>query len=887
VCVLWLWLSLPASAAGGPTVVCASPGVGCDIVGLQLAIDTARDGDALLLRDGRYAEDVFIARSITIEGESDGAVIVGDGTRDAVLHVESGDVTIEALQIGSVVGPDHRRVRSDGGALQLTGVRIEGGLVHEDPGGAAVLANGGSVRLDGCDVVGGLSFVDGGAFSVQAGASMTVEDGVVEGVAGLSGAVGAVYGDGSLTVRRVGLIRVYNDTWSVGGLFHVVEGTLVLEEMRFEPLESYVGSLASLEGGRLEIRSSTVVGGVATLGGGHVWADGSDVTLVDSSFSEGLSHAGGGSIAIINAVSTTIDGCEFEANEAFDDGGALFYTAFTRDIGLSIVDTEFRRNVATTGGGAHIAGGGTITVRNSTFARNLSTWAGGGGLSAIGGTQLDVIAEQNVFCDNHVSGGLGGGAVLSSLGSHIVTNNVFAGNSADYGGGMEVETGTADVAFNTFVGNSAWVDGGAFKIGPEAWANTDHGLYVDNLSPESVLTAYGGMDSDWNGFWANGYSDASWYGPNDLILRENPGFFAWNPVDPCAADLRVGPDSNVVDAGNPASPEADGSRPDLGAFGGPGIDHRSDSDGDGTADVYDCEPEDGTRYPGAEELCNGLDDDCDGVVDEGGVAFPDNDGDGFGDSDHPGRAGCDIADGWVGNALDCADDDPDRHPGMDEACNGVDDNCDGDVDEGAGGTVAWWVDADGDGWGGGEPGLACALPDGAVSQGGDCDDSRDDRFPGAQEWCDLDHDCDGVVDDPESEDAVLRLPDGDGDGFGVAGTEVRTCDPSFGTDADGDCDDRDGEANPGAPERWYDGVDQDCDGASDFDADRDGFDAWDHGGSDCDDADPKTVPTEGAPTCDVLEETLWAGGGGGCSTAPSGPLPALWLALLGLTRRRS
>ncbi|MCK6503362.1 putative metal-binding motif-containing protein [Myxococcota bacterium] len=53
-----------------------------------------------------------------------------------------------------------------------------------------------------------------------------------------------------------------------------------------------------------------------------------------------------------------------------------------------------------------------------------------------------------------------------------------------------------------------------------------------------------------------------------------------------------------------------------------------------------------------------------------------------------------------------------------------------------------------------------------------------------------------------------------------------------------DCDDHDHTVHPGKSETWYDGIDQDCDGASDFDADGDGLDSDLHGGSDCDDDDP-------------------------------------------------
>ena len=81
-----------------------------------------------------------------------------------------------------------------------------------------------------------------------------------------------------------------------------------------------------------------------------------------------------------------------------------------------------------------------------------------------------------------------------------------------------------------------------------------------------------------------------------------------------------------------------------------------------------------------------------------------------------------------------------------------------------------------------------------------------------------------------------------------------------------DCDDRDATINPGATETWYDGTDQDCDGASDYDQDGDGADAITYGGTDCDDTDP-TSGTGGAEEPDGLDDDCdgvrGAGGSGG------------------------
>ena len=96
--------------------------------------------------------------------------------------------------------------------------------------------------------------------------------------------------------------------------------------------------------------------------------------------------------------------------------------------------------------------------------------------------------------------------------------------------------------------------------------------------------------------------------------------------------------------------------------------------------------------------------------------------------------------------------------------------------------------------------------------------------------------------------------DVDGDGYGGGAFANAAC-----AQTDLDCDDDDGDLHPGAPDDWYDGVDSDCDGASDFDADGDGFDSDAHDGNDCDDGDPAIHPD--------AEEVLYDGVDADCDGA--------------------
>jgi hypothetical protein len=177
----------------------------------------------------------------------------------------------------------------------------------------------------------------------------------------------------------------------------------------------------------------------------------------------------------------------------------------------------------------------------------------------------------------------------------------------------------------------------------------------------------------------------------------------------------------------------------------------ADADSDGFADDDDCAPDDPAINPGAVEVCDGVDNDCSGLVDDFAfdavLFYSDGDGDGHGAADQV-QAACAAPEGFVEVGDDCDDADSTVHPGADERCDARDNDCDEEVDEDAVDATVFFADADDDGFG--DPAvelLACEQPDGAVDSAGDCDDSDPEVNPGATEVCDgIDNDCDTTVD---------------------------------------------------------------------------------------------------------------------------------------------
>ncbi|MBK9016532.1 MAG: hypothetical protein IPM82_22020 [Saprospiraceae bacterium] len=316
--------------------------------------------------------------------------------------------------------------------------------------------------------------------------------------------------------------------------------------------------------------------------------------------------------------------------------------------------------------------------------------------------------------------------------------------------------------------------------------------------------------------------------------EDNDGFY--NYVDCNDQNAAVNPDATEVcdDIDNDCSGQAD----DGLVFTNYYLDVDDDGFGDAASalssclaaapigystDNTDCDDTAAAINPGSAEICDDIDNDCSGQADDGLTItdyYLDSDGDGFGNAAIS-LSSCQASapTNYVANNTDCDDLVAAINPDAAEICDGIDNDCSGQADDGLVFTT-YFLDGDGDGFGDAASFISsCETtpPNNYVTNDGDCDDNNAAISPADVEICDdIDNDCDGQADDGLT--FFTYFLDGDGDEFGDAASFLSSCEttpPGDYVTNNGDCDDTNPGINPDATEVPNDNVDNDCDGEVD------------------------------------------------------------------------
>ncbi|MCA9568796.1 MAG: hypothetical protein KC656_13180, partial [Myxococcales bacterium] len=463
------------------------------------------------------------------------------------------------------------------------------------------------------------------------------------------------------------------------------------------------GTLFRVNGGGLTLQDLTLDGqGTAQL----VDLNNSDLTATSVVMQDGVSPDEGGLVDIRNG-DVTLVGCTLQGGVAVTSGGLVHHDGGA----LTVTDTTLADGQAPVGSAVFASTGGTfgdiVVTGSSGGSGTLSCRSGGGctvsgarfeGNAAVGGAAVRFegagahVLEDAVVCSNS------GTTVVEADGGTLALRRSFVFDNAAANGAVWLGSG-GSVLDTHVVGNTSGAGSAGLRL--DGVVDLRNTLVAWNEGQGPAVVATGALTAAYNLYFANATADSSQaLGATEAVADP---LLLGHVVGSCDVDqLRPYTNSPLVDQGDPALLDGDGSRSDIGAYESDDAVPFIDADNDGSPALLDCDDNDPDVRPGLEEVpCNLKDDDCDPATpddsddDSDGVSVCDGDCDDLEPLVAPGftEALCtgldedcdpatpddfdDDADGVSVCAADCDDADPDVAPGNDETqCNGKDDDCD-------------------------------------------------------------------------------------------------------------------------------------------------------------------------------------------------------------------
>lgn len=605
---------------------------------IQGAIDLAVDGVTICVAPGTYSETIdFGGKAVHLLGIEGAAETIIDA------NLEGG-----VVRFSNAEGPD----------TVVEGFTLTNG--YSMFGGAGVYMEDSSPTLVGLEITGNHTDGYGGGLHLNGG-EPSLTDVTITGNTALRGGGAYLWGSGSPRLSNVTVMG--NQADEGGGVYFHLEcdevdlsSTVISENTALLD-----GGGVYFEGGAIpglaDVLGATISANHAEGSGGGAYGDGVAVGLIAPVVTSNSAGSYGGGMAIVDAGSCDVSGAYIVGNAAWD-GGGLYISGGTPSIGSSVI---IDNTAIANGGGiyqdrgfpiiledllvgsnqAGAFGGGVYTYNSGAEWRSLSvtnnTAFNGGGIynPDTPGTFNGLIVSGN-HATNDGGGGWGaphfvnsvivgntathrGGGIFGSEFQMVLANVAVLGNRSDEGGGIHIYGGSEIWSHVVVAGNEAASEGGGVYWGEEVGyiydltavaiignttsAGEGGGLFVSDTPPNLAHSnVFANTPTDYYGF-------ADPTGTNGNVSVD-PDFLDITAADPLDWNLHLNLMSPLIDAGDPSGMDPDGSRSDIGVYGGSGA-SSWDLDWDGyyewwlpgfydpaTSPGMDCDDRDAGVWPG-------------------------------------------------------------------------------------------------------------------------------------------------------------------------------------------------------------------------------------------------------------------------------------------------
>lgn len=542
---------------------------------IQSAINAAASGDTVKVAAGTYNENITLKNGVTVQGSgADTCILQGDGTSSTVFANKiTQPAAIYGFTIkggaGYVVPWSENRIMggglfADGSVLTIANNNIVSNTAQFGGGialmnsefnisGNTISSNSASTEnAKSINMGGGIYLYDSrGDLSNNTISQNTVSCGVLnpslvdpEGHMAPGGGICMVFsknvGDVSISANVINSNTATGSQYYGGGIYCYQASKGLTNTIRIT--NNTISQNQGLDGGGIAvIQCSPVISGNTISGNSGHWGGGlygysGSGTISNNTFSANNAvtirvgvNSGGGGILCDEGFSPTISGNTFSSNSAADYGGGL----------------EIFKAAA--------------IVQENIFSGNLAQF--GGGITVQDGSAQ---IERNYIKGNQATTQSGAGLFISNTTVCLIRNNLIVENdAAGYGGGISVvSNGTPEFVNNTVIGNTAGIWGGGIHSFGSNFTIMNN-IVTDN-SNYGVFAESSTLSGSYNDVYSNG--QGGYYG-----MSAGTGSISLLPQFSSTNTYRLGPGSPCIDAGNPevSYNDEDGSRNDMGAYGGP------------------------------------------------------------------------------------------------------------------------------------------------------------------------------------------------------------------------------------------------------------------------------------------------------------------------------